>query len=121
MPQELLDVDRVPAHLHAGWHRDMKGEQEQSAGDEHAVELRERASQLVVIEVLDRVQSHDPAPGLVVRIQPQHGAHLEHHLGRALPGHGDHALREVDPSSAPTELVQVAGDMARPAADIGDR
>ena len=69
----------------------------------------------------DRVPGEDSTEGAVGQVQRVHRPDVESKIRVGEPGDRDHRGRQVDAERFDAELVQVCGDAAGSATDVGDR
>ncbi len=107
------------AHLVAQVH----GERETAPGCQRAGQRRERAGQLGLGEVHERIPGHDGRPaGRARRLeQPGEVADLERQVGVVGAGAGDHRRRQVDAGDVGARVGEERRQMPWAAADVDDR
>jgi hypothetical protein len=98
----------------------MEGDQQPSAGPDRPCELRGRRDAAATIQMNDRIRRHGARPPAVADRQCRERADLEPESRVRPASDRDHARRGVDPDDLELEPGEVCGDVARPAADIGD-
>lgn len=99
----------------------VEAEQHDPAGPQHPVELGENGGHLVVGDVDQGEPGEHPGQRTVGEVESGHGTDLEAQAGMIASGHLDHPGREVDAEHVEADAIQVAGEPAGPAADVGDR
>lgn len=98
----------------------LEGEQEVAARGEDAVELVEDGRQQLRRCVDDRVPRDDAGEPSVGQLQARHRPFLETDFRVRRAGHRHHPGRQVDPEDVQPEGVQVTGDPAGTAPEVGD-
>src|SRR6185369_12700997 len=80
--------------------------------------LKDRA-ELRGLEMYDGIKRHDSSEASVREVGTCHVVHAKLNPGVEARRHFDHARGEVGSDHRDTLLVQVAGDMSGPAAEVG--
>ena len=118
-----VDVDRTARVALGGVTRlvaDVEADQEQALWSQYSTELLEHGGHGVVRHVDDGPERDDSHDRVVLQVEFGHRPDVEAELWMVAPRDGDHLGREVDPEGVHPELVEVAGDVPRPASHVGN-
>src|SRR5436190_19517657 len=112
----LIALRRVPCLV-----TDVKADQYRTPWSQHSTELLEHAGHGVVGHVDHGPERDDAGDRVVRQVEVRHRPDLEAQTWIVAPREGDHLGREIDAEHVHSGVVEVAGDVPRPAANIGDR
>src|SRR5947208_1708480 len=82
------------------------------------MQLHERVRRVFALEVDDRIEADDPGQRSTGQFERQHVAARERYVWIQLARKRDHLLRQVKPAHVDAAILQVARDLAGPAADL---
>lgn len=100
---------------------DVECDQHAPAGLERAPPLAKCGQQVARVEVDDAVECYDPAQRRVRKRQGAHVGLLETDSRKTLARLLDHSCRQIESDHIRSSIGQKHRDMARPAANVGDR
>src|SRR4029077_14007873 len=98
----------------------MRGQEKQAAGLYDATPLDQGGRNLLTGQVDDRVEGHDPRPGMVASRQSTEVSLLEGDGRVELLGTGDQGRREIEAGDRNTSLEEIPGDMTGSAPKVPD-
>src|ERR1700680_2324107 len=97
------------------------GQQEKPTAGQHAKELGNRGSNVLSVEMDDRVERDDSVPLAIPRVKGQHALDLELDRWVAAPRYLHHRRGKIDAHRSDSKRFEITRDMTRSAPDVRDQ
>ena len=130
VPFDFAAMEEVEVELHANApfffeayivETDVESEKNQPAGFQNTVEFAKKRGKVGPRNVNDGIESDDGRPGTIFDVEREHVAQAEFNSGIELASLLEHSLGKVEAEHIHATVVEVAGDVARAAAEVANR